>query len=128
MHFTEFIMFICSVDNVKIEPVIKYQNGLNNFQETDETEKITQNGDFHIQNGGHQIQNDDHQIQNGDHQIQNGDYQIQNGDHQIQNDANLTEEINDDAPLNILAGADWESLNYSVLNVIIILFFINEDL
>ena len=114
MSFTEFIMFICSVDNVKIEPVIKYQNGLNNFQETDETEKITQNGDFHIQNGGHQIQNDDHQIQNGDHQIQN--------------DANLTEEINDDAPLNILAGADWESLNYSVLNVIIILFFINEDL
>ena len=107
MSFTEFIMFICSVDNVKIEPVIKYQNGLNNFQETDETEKITQNGDFHIQNSGHQIQNGDHQIQNG---------------------ANLTEEINDDAPLNILAGADWESLNYSVLNVSLILFFINENL
>ena len=90
---------------MKIEPVIKYQNGLNNFQEADETEKNTQNGDFHIQNGGHQIQN---------------------GDHKIQNEA--TEEINDDAPLNILAGADWESLNYSVLNVSLILFFYKLEL
>ena len=90
-----------SVDNVKIEPVIKYRSCFDNFQEKEESDAITQDND-------HQIQNDDHQFQNGDHQFQNGG----------QNE----EEINDDAPINIISGADWESLNYSVLNVSWIFF------
>jgi len=50
------------------------------------------------------IQNDEQKIQNGQHKKQNGVHET------LENE----EEMNDDAPVNIITGADWESVNYKV--------------
>jgi len=85
--------FKISVDRVEVEPVIKYQNnGLGTLDEINEEAPIKLNG---------------HHNQNGDAPHQNGNSQL-NGTEE--------EEVDDEAPVNILTGADWESVNYKVEN------------
>ena len=89
-----------SVDKVEVAPVIKYQAGLDQLIESEEDEPK--------QNGGQKIQNDEQKIQNGQHKKQNGVHET------LENE----EEMNDDAPVNIITGADWESVNYKVDQVV----------
>ena len=112
-----------SVDKVEVEPVIRYTNPLDHLDEEEDDNESTTT--ISLQNGrGQPIQNGASQlILNGAVQpIQNGAAQpVQNGHHdphEVENGATEDgEEVDEEPPVNIITGPDWESVNYTVTKV-----------
>jgi hypothetical protein len=135
---------ICSVDKVEVEPVIRYNNPLDHLDEEDDDNaesttvvSLQNGGQVLLQNGGHHsnghsaicVQNGDHVLQqNGGHHnnVENGHSAIcaqnggaqQNGHVVAENGATEEEEADEEPPVNIITGPDWESVNYTVTKVI----------
>ncbi len=95
---------------MEVEPVIRYSTHLADLDEEEDDKFIVHNGG--IQNGGVPYQNGGEPIQNGLHHHvhveENGVIEVENKD----------EEVDEEPPVNIISGPDWESVNYSVTKVI----------
>ena len=104
---------------MEVEPVIKYENGLEYLAEADEDDNL-QNGSHVVINGGNIFQNGASVVQNGASLTQNGGH-TQNGEVNHngvhENGVEEEEEVDEEPPVNILTGADWESVNYTVNSV-----------
>lgn len=90
--------FRISVDKVEVEPVIRYTNHLLTQQEEGEEEVET----ARLQNGGHLHKNGGHHL----HAQENGGQETDE-----------VEEVDEEPPVNIISGPDWESVNYTVAKV-----------
>ncbi len=91
--------FCVSVDKVEVEPVIRYNN--TNLTHLDEEDDDNEAETIVVQNGGYPLQNGRHH-------------------HVVENGAAVTdtaEEVDEEPPVNIISGPDWESVNYTVRKV-----------
>ena len=95
------------MDKVEVEPVIRYTNPLDHLDEEEDDNESTTT--ISLQNGrGQPIQNGAAQpVQNGHHDP-----------HEVENGATEDgEEVDEEPPVNIITGPDWESVNYTVTKV-----------